>query len=373
MVDEVYVLQESLAVVDGIMRYPDFDCGRLIVLPFELLSQTPLVLFAPLSQVLRASASEIESKLLRRRLMAMAEDQQKRAAVAAGGGAGVRHSLNERCCAELGLSLGDYDDDNSRPVRLPPARRGLYETAAGVPVAARVGAELEQRRPQRSMSSVASALSASAMSLSSSNAAEATGISHSAFSTLDANQDGHVDFDELARKPWLFASDVNNGDAATRSENGDDGGASDELRCRTAEQLLRFFDSLVGDGDGRISRTDFLMGVNVLHHSASPADSPLKLLMNRIGYAFVELPHQFSRSSFSSSRGDGSHGGDGRHGDGGNYRSSSSGGGGSLGGTQSSCSDRLFRFARDHFDRRSYMFPLVYPAKEFIDSSTSTV
>jgi hypothetical protein len=154
MVDEVYVLQESLAVVDGIMRYPDFDCGRLIVLPFELLSQTPLVLFAPLSQVLRASASEIESKLLRRRLMAMAEDQQKRAAVAAGGGAGVRHSLNERCCAELGLSLGDYDDDNSRPVRLPPARRGLYETAAGVPVAARVGAELEQRRPQRSMSSV---------------------------------------------------------------------------------------------------------------------------------------------------------------------------------------------------------------------------
>jgi hypothetical protein len=101
-VDEVYTLHDSLLAVDSVLRYPYFDCGRLLLVPFELLQQHPMTLLGPLHQALHLSSLGSRGlQILTARLEEMQKFEKGRAA-----NGQTRYLIKEQVCTELDLSNG---------------------------------------------------------------------------------------------------------------------------------------------------------------------------------------------------------------------------------------------------------------------------
>eukprot|EP00750_Incisomonas_marina_P020667 INCI4069.2.p1 GENE.INCI4069.2~~INCI4069.2.p1 ORF type:complete len:311 (-),score=47.21 INCI4069.2:504-1436(-) len=98
-VDEIFTLHDSLAYVDAALRFPNFECGRLLLIPFEMLTQRPMALQEPLAQALQLhSMGSSGTQLLKTRLQKLEQHEQQLKISTQS-----RYYIKSQVCDELGL------------------------------------------------------------------------------------------------------------------------------------------------------------------------------------------------------------------------------------------------------------------------------
>ena len=257
---EVDVFMNSLTTMDSLLRFPDLDCGRVVYVPFELLTQHPLVLEAPIAEALQLDAQSLESKLLHRRLNKLRENAPQSLST-------IR-SIAGNCCKQLDLK---------------PSPRRLSHFSVFDDVFSKQISDT--------------------------------------FSRLCADRHDGVDIRALTR-----ASAVGQAEPMNQMQ-----------RVHAAAHIVKFFDGLVGNADGIISRDEFALGAKVLALSSSPEDEEVWRLMETFG---------FPKRPASEVRDD-------------------------AGSQPAHCGETLFRFARQHFDSHRYQYPSIYPAQSTISKAFS--
>lgn len=91
--DEVLAHLDSVSIVDDIMRNPNFDCNKVVFLPYEALTQHPDAFAGPLAQATGQSNGAMLTKLK------ASQNHQPRKK-----GPRSSYELHELCCHDLGLS-----------------------------------------------------------------------------------------------------------------------------------------------------------------------------------------------------------------------------------------------------------------------------